>query len=66
MGQSPSSEGSEASDASDSDIRECCEEGGTNGDVSREQEGLTERVSVPSPTLRDGADAIQEPQSPSR
>ncbi|KAK1891195.1 A-kinase anchor protein 13, partial [Dissostichus eleginoides] len=59
---SPSSEGSEVSDASDSEIKECCEEGGTNG-VSLEQEGLTELVSDPSPTLIDGADVIKEPQS---
>ncbi|KAF3832163.1 hypothetical protein F7725_025828 [Dissostichus mawsoni] len=63
MGQSPSSEGSEVSDASDSDIKECCEEGGTSGEVSLEQEGLTELVSDPSPTLIDGADVIKEPQS---
>ncbi|XP_037647281.1 A-kinase anchor protein 13 isoform X3 [Sebastes umbrosus] len=59
MGQSPSSEGS-VSDASDSEMKECCQEGGTSGKLSQEicdglsldeekteSEGLTDTVSTP-------------------
>ncbi|XP_039651886.1 A-kinase anchor protein 13 isoform X10 [Perca fluviatilis] len=60
MGQSPSSEGSEVSDTSDSEMKECCQEGGTSGQLCQElwdrlsleeekakSEGLTDPVSNP-------------------
>ncbi|XP_028444894.1 A-kinase anchor protein 13 isoform X5 [Perca flavescens] len=76
MGQSPSSEGSEVSDTSDSEMKECCQEGGTSGQLCQElwdrlsleeekakNEGLTDPGDLPNPSLIDCGDVIKEPES---
>ncbi|XP_042339869.1 A-kinase anchor protein 13-like isoform X3 [Plectropomus leopardus] len=77
MGQNPSSEGSEVSDPSDSEMKECCQEEGTEEsqehcnkpslDEKTEDEGLPDSVStsgdLPNPSLIDGGDVIKEPES---
>ncbi|XP_075321668.1 A-kinase anchor protein 13 isoform X4 [Odontesthes bonariensis] len=79
MGQSPSSECSEVSDASDSEMKECCQEGeNVEEEVAKliqglcdtlclhdetEKEGLTDPRDLPSPSLIDCGDVIDEPES---